>query len=121
MAWPRSPLLPKSSRWVRLVILGWIAVTVAFGMQILIGSQSGRSSRQPELVKEAKLPGHVAVLSGLRTQSCSTSNCHGSLTPDLREDAIRADEYFVWLNDPHAEAHRTLFGKKSRAIFHRLG
>ena len=121
MAWPRSPLLPKSSRWVRLVILGGIAVTVAFGMQILIGSQSGRSSRQPELVKEAKLPGHVAVLSGLRTQSCSTSNCHGSLTPDLREDAIRADEYFVWLNDPHAEAHRTLFGKKSRAIFHRLG
>ena len=117
----RSSLLPGSSRWIRLVILAWIAVPAVLGMQILIGSQARRSSQPPELIKEAKLPGHVAVLSGLRTQSCSTSNCHGSLTPDLREDAIRADEYFVWLNDPHAQAHRTLFGEKSRAIFQRLG
>ncbi len=121
IALPGSPLLTKSNRWVRLVILGWIAVPTVLGIQILIGSPSGQSSKTSEPGDEPGLVGQSVPPSGLRTQSCSTSNCHGSLTPDHQADAIRADEYFVWLNDPHARAHRTLFGEKSRTIFQRLG
>lgn len=117
----RSSLPPKWTRGICLVVLGWIAVPVVLGMQILIDNHSGPSFQRPEPGAEARLVGKAISQSGLRTQSCSTSNCHGSLTPDIREEEIRRDEYFVWLDDPHAHAHRTLFGEKSRAIFQRLG
>jgi len=117
----RSSPLPGSNGWVRLVILGWIAAPIILGVQILIGSQSRRSLQQPDPGEQASLVSQTALPSGLRTQSCSTSNCHGSLTSDHREVAIRSDEYFVWLADPHAQAHRTLFGERSRTIFQRLG
>lgn len=116
-----SSLPPKWSRGVSLVILGWIAVPVVLGMQVLFDNQPGRNFKQFEPREAARLVGPTAPPSGLRSQSCSTSNCHGSLTPDFRDDAIRSDEYFVWLDDPHAQAHRTLFGERSRAIFQRLG
>ena len=114
------------SRWIRLAILGWIAIPVVLAVRVFCDSQSGRGFDQPrgpeDTPRMARLVGHQpAAHSSLRTQSCSTSNCHGSLTADIRDDVIRADEYFVWLDDPHARAHRTLFGERSRAIFQRLG
>ena len=123
-----SARLPTLSRWVRLAILAWIAIPVALCVRIVFDklpgwnvTQPGLNSTQPGIGKEVRLGGNPAQPSGLRTQSCFTSSCHGSLTPDLHEDAIRADEYFVWQNDPHARAHQTLFGARSTAIFQRLG
>ena len=108
---------------MRLAILGWIAIPVVLAARVYCDSQSGRVFDRPRGPGDTpRLVGHQpAPPNGLRTPSCSTSNCHGSLTADIRDDVIRADEYFVWLDDPHARAHRTLFGERSRSIFQRLG
>ncbi len=112
---------PKFRRTMQIVIASWIAIPAFVGISVLIDQRSHRSSTPTAAVERARLLDHGNPKPTLRTQSCSTSNCHGSLTPEPRPDAIRSDEYFVWLEDPHAQAYRTLFGERSRAIFQRLG
>ncbi len=53
--------------------------------------------------------------------SCASSLCHGATRP-LGEHPIRQDEYFIWQRqDPHAKAHRTLYGAASRKMGAVLG
>lgn len=112
---------PRFRRTMRIVIASWIAIPILFAIPFLIDQRSHKRSITTAAVEQARLLDHRNTSPSLRTQSCSTSNCHGSLTPEARPDAIRSDEYFVWLEDPHAQAYRTLFGERSLAIFQRLG
>lgn len=56
-----------------------------------------------------------------RSQSCSSSACHGSLVGSQVPTEIRYDEYFVWLEDPHAKAYRALSGDLAKSILVKLG
>ena len=113
----------KSSLLIFVAILGWIAIPIILGAAVLIGSRSAPKpephGRTPD--NDVRLDIPSPQTSDLRTLSCSTSNCHGALAANPQESAIRSDEYFVWLNDPHAQAFRALSGERSRTIFQRLG
>lgn len=106
----------NSNRVILIVVIAWIAICIAVGAF----SQSGPRQRPRQKTMRAAFPDASAAI-GIRTQSCSTSNCHGDLNPDPREDSIRRDEYFVWLNDPHSRATKTLSGERSLSIFQSLG
>ena len=104
---------------LRFAIAGWVtlcamAVGVAF-----FPIDSGRGAKPNSEI--APLFNVQSPLPELRSTSCSTSNCHGSLTEDPRESRIRSDEYHVWLNDPHARAFQVLTEERSRKIFQNLG
>lgn len=106
----------NSNRVILVVVIAWIAICIAVGTL----SQSGPRQHPRQKTTRAAFPDASPAI-GLRTQSCSTSNCHGDLIPDPREDSIRRDEYFVWLNDPHSRAAKTLSGERSLSIFRSLG
>ena len=116
---------PRSRSRLILIgaVFGWIAIPIVLGATVLLDSRSStnRETRSQTPNADVRLDSPTLQTSDLRTLSCSTSNCHGALTANRRETAIRSDEYFVWLNDPHAKAFRTLSGERSRAIFQRLG
>jgi Cytochrome c554 and c-prime len=110
-----------ASRTLVIVALGWLAISAGLGIKTAVNNQPERrppNDSRASAMSFATVPGSTAVI---RTQSCSTSNCHGSLTGDPSDLAIRSDEYHVWMDDPHAKASLTLLGTKSQEMFERLG
>ena len=129
----KSSSMPAISRWTNLtrgfitsrplviVALGWLAISAGLGIKTAFNHRPERRPNddlQATVLTFAEVPGSSDVI---RTQACSTSNCHGSLTSDATEQAIRRDEYHVWMDDPHAKASLTLLGTRSREMFERLG
>ncbi|MBS0202268.1 MAG: hypothetical protein JSS49_05155 [Planctomycetes bacterium] len=110
----------NSNRIVFVVIVAWIAVCIAMGVLSRTGSNLDQVSMQ-QTAHAAFTTADESPTANLRTLSCSTSNCHGDLVPDPRDNSIRRDEYFVWLTDPHFRATRTLSDERSRLIFQNLG
>lgn len=112
---------PRLNRITRIVLLAWIIVPVAMGARMLIERQAVSPARSVATEPKSIAMERVGPPSGIRTQSCSASACHGSLSPDPNPSEIRRDEYFVWLTDPHAQAYRALLGPKSQEMLQRLG
>jgi len=108
------------NRLILIAIICWTAIPSLFGIMALISHRSRVSTKQNDPNGHAQLAGNAAPQTALCSSSCSTSNCHGSFTANSDADAIRGDEYFVWLKDPHAKAYQTLFDARSKAIFERL-
>ena len=110
-----------ASRSLVIVALGWLAISAGLGIKTAFNH---RPEPRPSDDSRTMALNFAAVnepSAVIRTQACSTSNCHGSLTSDPTEHSIRRDEYFVWIDDPHAKASQTLLGTKSQEIFERLG
>lgn len=129
MAAARSPMSQPGSggpgasgnRIARFMLVAWLIVPVALGIQIWLGNRT-----PPPVRSSAAQPANnpTALLtspSGIRSQSCSATACHGALSADTRASEIRRDEYFVWQSDPHAQAYRTLLESKSHEMLRRLG
>ena len=55
------------------------------------------------------------------TGSCSARGCHGSIEPVSDPKQCQQNEYTHWMQDPHADAYRTLFSERSQSIVKRLG
>jgi Cytochrome c554 and c-prime len=53
--------------------------------------------------------------------SCSARGCHGSIEPALDSERCQLNEYTSWTRDPHADAYRVLFNKRSTKIVKLLG
>jgi hypothetical protein len=108
-------------RVLLLAIVGWIVMIVAAVAVTFFQSRSGGNRESISTAQHIPPTDHISRPPVPRTQSCSTSNCHGAMNEDPREDKIRSDEYFVWLDDPHARAFRALSEERSRKIFRNLG
>ena len=119
--WPIGINCLTNSRLLVIVALGWLAIFGGLGIKTVFNHRPER--RPPDDSRAAAFqfasdPGATALS---RTQSCSASNCHGSLTCDPNVQVIRRDEYHVWMDDPHAKADHTLMGTKSQEMFEQLG
>lgn len=105
---------------ILMASLGWLVVLGLIATRLFINGRQTRVERVSVHDQQPLQPRNLKAQP--RTQSCAASNCHGSFTPELVADrAIRGDEYFVWLDDPHSRAYETLLAKPSREIFLRLG
>lgn len=108
-------------RVLRLATVGWMAMTFAAVASNMFQSRSGRPTESRSSVVPVSLFARNSNQPPPRTQSCSSASCHGSFKNDVRQEKIRADEYFVWLNDPHARAFQVLTEERSCKIFQNLG
>ena len=104
-----------------LALLGWIIVPVATIAFAFVQNRSREASGLLSTEERKPLIDFRHQAGNPRTQSCATSNCHGSIVEDPSPDKIRSDEYAVWLNDPHAQAFQTLSNDRSKKIFQNLG
>lgn len=120
---PKKSRLPRSihSRILRFTTIGSTVLTVASVAAAIFQSHSARPIEPHSTVAPVLLTTRTTDQAVTRTQSCASASCHGSIQDDIRPEKIRADEYFVWLNDPHANAFQVLTEKRSRAIFQNLG
>ena len=104
-----------------LAIAGWCAMSVAVVAVTMFQNRSSEKTEPISATEQKLVMSHSSQQPAPRTQSCSTSNCHGAIQQDPHEHHIRSDEYFVWLEDPHSNAFRTLSNERSLKIFQNLG
>ncbi len=110
-----------TNRWLVIVAFGWLAIFAGLGIKTVYNNRPEPKRPDDSRATAFQFESDSGATTLTRTQSCSTSNCHGSLTCDPNVQAIRRDECYVWMDDPHAKASQTLLGKKSQEIFERLG
>ena len=123
------PIQPTKSRdprsdhsgVLRFSTLGLTAMSVASVAAVIFQYRSARPIEPDSRIAPVSLVARTTDQPAARPQSCASASCHGSIQDDNRPEKIRTDEYFIWLNDPHARAFQTLNEKRSRAIFYNLG
>jgi hypothetical protein len=94
---------------VSLLARGWLAVCLAVAGGAVAAPSTG------VLLPSEALNKHLGVA------TCSSSVCHGSVTPNQTYDVL-LNEYITWSHqDAHAKAYATLTSPKSRAMAAKLG
>lgn len=122
---PGSQRFPAGKRFhariITLAVLGWIGLSVAAVAYSFKDNRTSKRISASSIAESSTFTLPPATHPEFRTQSCSSSNCHGAIDEHPEPNQIRGDEYFVWLNDPHAQAFRTLSGQRSKQILQNLG
>ena len=94
-----------------VLILGMIASVVAF-------RSPGPKVSVPNTQLATRTSERNSPLVG--TASCSARGCHGGIEAASDPKQCQQNEYTHWMQDPHADAYRTLFNERSQSIVKRL-
>jgi hypothetical protein len=89
-----------------LVLVGFVLVGIWLLMQ-------PKETAQPAQADEVRRPDGFRFTGA---GSCSSSNCHGGISPRT-DKRVRQDEYSIWVvKDKHAKAYDVLLNDRSRRV-----